>query len=72
MPPISVLIRRGLLPLASGLCLVFSVASVQVLSGPLSTEVDSVDLKRIDYKDLCAAVRALRGRVIVVNVWAVY
>jgi hypothetical protein len=33
---------------------------------------DEVELKTIHYRDLCAAVRAQRGKVVVVDIWGEY
>jgi thiol-disulfide isomerase/thioredoxin len=52
-------------------CLVLLGEPEQARPVPPSTDVDSeVEQKVVSYADLCSAIRALRGRVVVVDIWA--
>jgi len=49
------------------------VAALSLESGgPKAAPAGEVALKTIGYRDLCAAVRAQRGKVVVVEIWAEY
>ncbi len=64
-------VRRCAAALVLGAGLVSLVASNSAAPVPPSTEGQpgEVKLNVIKYRDLCSAIRQLRGRVVVVDIW---
>ena len=72
-------LRRPLLALL-GLLVLLTASAAQIPS-PVSRPAENsgnkpsageVEIKAVKYPELCAAVRAQRGKVVVVDVWAEY
>jgi hypothetical protein len=58
-----------------GLCAMLALAAGCGQALPAANPApapSSVELKRLKYGELCSAVRGLRGKVVVVDIWAEY
>ena len=70
--------HRAVRALAAGICLIgFAAWCVHTQTGraaPLAPEQPSgaVELKDVKYQALCEAVRAQRGKVVVVDLWGFF
>jgi hypothetical protein len=64
--------RASSYPLALAACLAGLTVLALEPASPKTEAADEVELKMVRYRDLCAAVRAQRGKVIVVEIWAEY
>jgi hypothetical protein len=65
--------RTCLHKLALGCCLTACLAAFATEpSGTGNAASEGVELKTIRYRDLCAAVRAQLGKVVVVDIWGEY
>jgi hypothetical protein len=62
------MLRTAFHGLVLGVALVLLVARAGN-AAPDAPASDAVDIKVLKYKDLCSAIRAQRGKVVVVDIW---